>query len=343
MSTFVVFGDADAAPKLVTATLNDYLDTHLAHTPDDDFVVVVAVRHPVKKSVAHVISWCEKAGVYYEIEASSEKYAAPESAADCRVPDSFLIQAVETGYAYGGSDTTVLALVGDEDPSVDVTRAIARAVDSHMDVRDLTEGALTYIKFYGDAVDEPPEENTTMAAEPEEEYTLSELIALADEGDADAIEALTGPCEEAGIDPDEYATWAELEDVLAEALGLNEEEEEEPEEEEEEEEGGWTAEALKNKQLKEVREIARAAGIENWKTATRVELVKMLIAGTNDVEEEEEAPTPTKKAPAKKAAAKPKAAAPKAPVKESESDLDLDALADVVVDRLIARIVSLLS
>lgn len=339
MSTFVVLGDAEAAPKLVTATLNDYLDTHLATTPDDDFAFIIAVRHPVKPAIAHVISWCEKAGVYYEIEASSDKFSPPDSAADCRFPDNFMLTAVEHGYSYDKDRTMVLALVGEEDPPVDVTRALVRAVDSHMEVRDLTEGALTYIKFYGDTVDEPPEENTMAKADEEEEMTLSDLIALADEGDEEAIEALTGPCAEAGIDPDEYATWAELEELLAEALGLDgdAEEEEEPEEEPEPEEAeasdGWSKDDFKGMTLKDVREVARAAGIENWDTATRASLITMLVEGTSGGDEEEVEETPAKKAPAK-VAAKPKAAAPK----ESSGDLDYAVLAKAVVDEFISRL-----
>lgn len=337
MSTFVVLGDAKAAPKLVTATLNDYLDLHLDETPDDDLVFIIATRYPIKPAIKHVIDWCDKAGVYYEVVASSDKIIAADDAV-FKVSANFMIEAVEDGYAYGGASTTVLALVGEEDPTVDVTRAIARAVDSHMVVRDLSEGALTYIKFYGDAVDEPQEENN-MAAEAEVEMTLPELIALADEGDEEAIEALTEVCGEVEIDPAEYATWAELEPIIAEALGLEEAEEEEVVEEEEEEEviaeptGGWTADDLKGKQLKEVREIAGAAGIENYKTAPRPQLVKALIDGTSGVAEEPAAP-------AKKAAAKSVPAKTKGDASAGGPDWDLIAekMVDVMLDRIISRL-----
>lgn len=330
MSTFVVLGDHPAAGKLLTATLNDYLDTHLEVTPDDDFDVVIAVRHPAKPTIKHVIEWCEKAGVYHEIIASSDKVDESQfqSAESFTFRANFMIDAIEKGYEYSGSDATVLALVGEEDPAVDVTRALARAADSHMVIRDLAEGALTYIKFHGDTVDTPPSSEDEPMADDAEEVTLEELVEMADnDGDEEAIEALTEAAAEFDIDPDEYATWAEVGELLEAAMEGAEEEEEPEEEEEAEPEGGWTAEALKGLTLKEVREHANAAGIANWKTATRPELTKALIAGTTGGEEEVEEP----EAPAKKA--------PK--VKTEVGDLpafDIDTLADAIIDRLIARL-----
>lgn len=327
MSTFVVLGDQPAAGKLLTATLNDYLDTYLADPPDNEFSFVVAVRHPAKASIKHVIEWCEKAGVYCEVIASSDKVPEFEGVSEHRVADNFMLEAIEAAYTYAGSDATVLALVGEEDPAVDVTRALVRAADSHMVIRDLAEGALTYIKFHGDTVDEPPpsEEDDTMADEAEE-VTLEELVAMADEGDQEAADALSDACAEFDIDPDQYETWAEVGELLEAAMGEAEEEPEEEEEEEAEEvEGGWTADALKGLTLKEVREHAQAAGIANWKTATRPELTKLLIAGTAEEEEEVEETKPSKPSPKKSKV-------------ESSGDVDIDALADAIIDRLIARL-----
>lgn len=326
MSTFVVLGDQPAAGKLLTATLNDYLDTYLADPPDNEFSFVVAVRHPAKASIKHVIEWCEKAGVYCEVIASSDKVPEFEGVSEHRVADNFMLEAIEAAYTYAGSDATVLALVGEEDPAVDVTRALVRAADSHMVIRDLAEGALTYIKFHGDTVDEPPpsEEDDTMADEAEE-VTLEELVAMADEGDQEAADALSDACAEFDIDPDQYETWAEVGELLEAAMGEAEEEPEEEEEEAEEVEGGWTADALKGLTLKEVREHAQAAGIANWKTATRPELTKLLIAGTAEEEEEVEETKPSKPSPKKSKV-------------ESSGDVDIDALADAIIDRLIARL-----
>ena len=293
-------------------------------TPDDDFVIVIAVRNPVKPSIKHIIEWCQKAGVYYTVVASSDRVKRPEGSAEYTVDSQFLVKAVEDGYVFGRDGAIVLALVGENDPTVDVTRALARAADSHMVIRDLTEGAITYIKFHGDTVDIPTIEENNMADEAEE-LTLEELVALAAEGDEEADAALREACAEFDIDPDEYPTWEEVGELLEAAMSEEPEEEAEEEEAEPEPEepsepaGGWTAAALKNLTLKEVRDIANAAGIEGAKTAPRPDLVKALISGTGD--------EPAKATKAAKA--KPKAA---------EGTDDVRALASAILDELVARL-----
>lgn len=82
-----------------------------------------------------------------------------------------------------------------------------------------------------DDLEEEEEESEEEEAEGEaEEATLEALGEAADEGDEDALAKLTELAEAAGIDPDEYESWADL------AAALPEEEEEEEEEEEAEEE-----------------------------------------------------------------------------------------------------------
>lgn len=92
--------------------------------------------------------------------------------------------------------------------------------------------------------------------EPEdEELDLDGLAKLADdEDDADAAEALTTLCDEQGIDPNDYDTWADVAAALAEE-GAEEPEEDEPEDEEEAE--YWTEEELSSKTIGELRAIAR--------------------------------------------------------------------------------------
>jgi len=328
MSTYVVLGDHKASQKLITATLNDFLDTHVELTPDDDFVMIIAVRNPVRPAIQHVIEWCQKAGVYFTVVASSDRVQEPDGAAEFTVDSQFLVKAVEDGYALEGDSAIVLALVGAEDPTVDVTRALARAADSHMVIRDLSEGGITYIKFHGDTADIPTEEENTMAEEADE-LTLEELVALAAEGDDEAIEALTEACGDYDIDPDAYATWEEVGELLEAAIeAASAEEEEEPEPEEPSEpEGGWTAAALKNLTLKEVRDIASAAGVDNAKTAPRPDLVKALISGTGD-----EPAKATKKAAAKTTPAKAK------DVSAEVVSADTKALAIAIVDELVSRL-----
>lgn len=333
MTTFVVLGDQPVAGKLLTATMNDYLETHQEVSPDEDFCVVIATRKKATASLQAMMTWCDKAGVWYEV-VTPPGVEIPEGASSYIESDNFLIDAVEAGYSYSSNSAVVLALVGEKEPKVDVARALVRAADSHMVIRDLTEGALTYIKFHGDTVGTPPLEDAVMA-EDTEEVTLEDLTALAEEGDEEAVEALDEAAREYGIDPDDYEDWAGVGAALGEAM-----EEEEEEVEEEDPAGGWTEEALKGKTLKEVREIAVAAGIEGAKTTPRVKLVKALIEGEVEEEEvEEEKPAPKKKAAAKKSAAKKTAA--KAEAEEAPAavaDIDYDQLALAIVSALAAQL-----
>lgn len=340
MTTYVVLGDRPVAPKLLTATMNDYLDTHFEVTPEDDFIVVVATRKKISPSLLATIQWCQKAGVYHEVITAPGANLPEDHEADEHLESaSFLIDAVEKGYEYSRSGAVVLALVGELEPKVDVARALVRAADSHMVIRDLTEGALTYIKFHGDTVDLPPTEEEEMPAAETEEVTLEDLVALATEGDEEAVEALDEAARELGIDPDEYETWEEVGVLVGEAMEAAEEEEEEEEPEEEEEaepSGGWTAEALKDKTLKEVREIGVAAGIEGAKAMPRVKLLDALTKGTSP---EEEAPAPVKKkAAAKKTAAKVEPEEEVESLPQIDTHLMAEMIAELVVEKIIARI-----
>jgi hypothetical protein len=336
MTTFVVLGDQPVAGKLLTATMNDYLETHFEVSPDDDFYVVVALRKKITHALTAVMDWCEKAEVSYEVFAHQSGDANRRSEAySWVVCDDPMLDAVEAGISYSGSGTIVLALVGESEQADDVAAAIAYALESNVGVRDLTEGALTYISFCGDTADQPPTEEQTMAKEETEEVTLEDLVALAAEGDEEAVEALDEAAREFGIDPDEYDSWEEVGELLQAAMEAEEEGEEEEGEEEEVEPGdGWTEVALKGRTLKEVREIAKAAGIDS--KLPRPKLHKALIEGTGAAEEEEVEEEAPKPAPRKTAAKKSAAAAE--PEVAATGAIDLDALADLVVEKLIARI-----
>ena len=113
-----------------------------------------------------------------------------------------------------------------------------KAKDNGTETRDLAEAGLTLILFRGD--DPPPpdtnSEEETMPAEEEYEATFAELGEYADDDtDTETAEQAQGLLEEAaaeaGIDPNDYATWTELGLVLQEAKdGTTAEPEEEPEE-----------------------------------------------------------------------------------------------------------------
>ena len=70
------------------------------------------------------------------------------------------------------------------------------------------------------------------AEEDEDEQSLLELGEAADEGDADAIASLTAKAEAEDIDPNDYATWAEVADLLDETDDSPEDEGEEEEDDE---------------------------------------------------------------------------------------------------------------
>jgi hypothetical protein len=331
MTAFAVFGDRDAPAKLLRATLDDLLDTHNMITPEDDFWLVVGVRRRVTPALEAVMEWCDETGIYYEVVAAHENTPVREGASEWKVsPKSHMRDVVDRVFGEEKDKGIVLALVGDEDPPVDVTRALVRAADSHMVIRDLAEGALTFIRFHGDPVEEPAIKENPLAEE--EAVEVLELGAQADEGDELAQEALQEAAVELDLDPDDsdtYPTWADLAAAIDALLGdeegaaAEEEEEEEPEEEAvEESAGGWTVEQLKGLTIKEVREHARASGVEGYKTMTRPDLIKALIAGTSAqvVASDEEEVAPPAKAPAKKA--------------EAPTSIDVDALADAIIKKL---------
>ena len=89
---------------------------------------------------------------------------------------------------------------------------------------------------YDEVVDETEEEPEEEAEEEEseateeEENTLQSLGEEADSGDEDAILQLTNRAEEAGFDPNEYETWADLAEAIED--GSTEEDGEEDGEEE---------------------------------------------------------------------------------------------------------------
>ena len=309
MTTYGVIGEAEASRKLITATLNDLMEAHTALTPDDDFWFIIGTGRSPNPSIEAVMDWCSKSGTYFEVVTSAD--VPFDGAGGVHLEEDFNYAAVERLYNEGTGHRQLLALVGPEDPPVDVTRAIARATDSLIEVRDLTEGALTYIKFYGDAVNtvNQQEENPVPAQDEEVEVTLEELPGLGEEADEEgddsaAATTLAELAAEMEIDVNDYSTWSEVAAAIYEAADGDDEDDEESEEEEEEV-GEWTAEALKGLKLTEVRAHGKAAGIPGADKMRREDLVKALLSGTaveeSDDEEEEEAPAT--KAPAKKAPA----------------------------------------
>lgn len=101
-------------------------------------------------------------------------------------------------------------------------------------------------------------------SEAEDETDWAALGEAADEGDDDAVAQLTAAAEEAGIDPDEIDTWAEVAEQLA---GASEGEDGEVE---------IDLDTLNGMSLTELREFADQFGIEH-KGLTKGKLVQAII------------------------------------------------------------------
>lgn len=284
MTAYGIFGDVEAPPRLVRAALSDLLEAHQRTTPGADFWIMVGVRNAETKVHDEILDWAARNGVYFEVVTPAKTYEPFVVPAALTVSPSFMLDVVERMRQEPGGK--ILALVGDQTPRTDVLRALAKAKDNGTEIRDLAEAGLTLILFKGDdPPPETPEENTAMAAEEEKEATLAELGEYADDtsDEATAEEAqglLTEAAAEAGLDPDEYPTWAELATALEElAEGTEEEPEEEPEPEEEVEIDGQTLtrQSLVGKEISEIKALAKAAGIEGYSKMRREPLINALL------------------------------------------------------------------
>jgi Rho termination factor-like protein len=356
LTAYGILGDVPASPKLVRAALSDLLEAHQRVTPAGDFWLKVAVRNGELAVYDEILDWASRNGVYTEVVTPASAYVPYTEPAKLTVSPSFMLDVVETMRTE--PDSKVLALVGAETPKTDVLRALAKAKDNGTEILDLAEAGLTLILFRGD--DPPPdnpEEGNNMADE-EYEATFAELGEYADdESDAETAEQaqklLTDAAEEAGIDVNDYATWAEVAAALEEGGDAGDGGDEEDTEEETEEETAeevtingqtLTREDLVGKEIAEIKQLAKAAGIEGYSRMRREPLINALLSsgdGEQDDTAEESSPAPT---PAKKAAAK-KAAPTKQPSSAASngdavaggggiSDADIERIADAVITKL---------
>lgn len=134
-----------------------------------------------------------------------------------------------------------------------------------------------------------------------EEIDLEAFGGAADEGEEDAIEALEALAEEHDLDPEDYPTWAELAEALAELVDAEEDEDEEEddaeedaEEDEEEDEEGDDEEVewpevsdLKGMSVADLKEWAEFAEIDPV-PGTKVKLVAALTEFLNEQGDDEE-------------------------------------------------------
>jgi hypothetical protein len=339
MTAYGIFGDVEASSKLVRAALSDLLEAHQRTTPDEDFWLKVGVRNAETKVHDEILDWAAGNGVWFSVVTPLATYEPFVVPAELTVSSSFMLDVVESMRHEDGGK--ILALVGDQTPRTDVLRALAKAKDNGTEIRDLAEAGLTLILFKGD--DPPPEdskENTTMPAEEETVATLTELGEYADD-DSDETTAeqaqtlLTEAAEERDIDPNDYATWAELGIALQELLDAEEageEVEEEPEEDPVIE--GLTREELVGKEISEIKQLAKAAGIEGYSKMRREPLINALLG----IETEPADTTP----PARKATGAAKKAA-SSTASNGDSDPGGVGLTDGDVERIARAVVSKLA
>ena len=347
MTAYGIFGDVEASPKLVRAALSDLLEAHRRITPDGEFWIMVGVRNADTKIHGEILDWAWHNDVYVEVVTPARTYVPPIEPAKLSVSPSFMLDVVERmRHEEGGR---VLVLVGGETPRTDVLRALARAKDNGTEMRDLAEAALTLILFKGD--DPPPEDPTKEAtmATADEEATVASLAELGeyadDESDAETAEQAQGllndAAEEAGIDPNDYATWAELATALQELSDSAEEPDEDDEELEEDEEPVeidgqvLTRDSLVGKEISEIKALAKAAGIEGYSKMRREPLINALLG----VDPTPEATTTTPPARKTTGGSPKAAAASNGEVGTGGSGLsaaDVDRIAGAVVSKLAA-------
>jgi hypothetical protein len=336
MTAYGIIGDVDASPKLVRAALSDLVEAHRRTTPADEFWLTVGVRNGETKIHDEILDWAYRNEVYFEVLTPATGYTPYIEPSKLTVSPSFMLDVVEMMHQEPSGK--ILALVGDRQPKTDVLRALAKAKDDGTEIRDLAEAGLTLILFRGD---DPPYDNDndseeeTMADE-EVEASLAELGEYADgtEDEETAEQAqglLLDAAAEAGLDADEYPTWTELAEALQEIADGKAEDAPEPEPVVE----GLTREALVGKEISEIKQLAKAAGIEGYSKMRREALIQTLLG-----EEPASAPTP----PAGKATGAAKAAAPEKVIGNGDattiSDTDVERIADAVVLKLGARLLS---
>lgn len=313
MSVYGIIGDTDASVRLIQATLTDRFNHHAMEyaaaesqgAEIEPFMIVAGMRRRTDVYEA-IFEWAVRHEVYVELHvAAPEKFATYQEAGlvdEIVESPNYMLAVVERCFEIESSDAKIYALVGAANtPSTDVARAIVRARDSGMEVRDLAEGGLTYITTPDNPIptDTHEGDHGTMAEETDAEYTLAELGEIADdvehEESADARTLLEDTARENDIDPDSIATYSELADALTEAgVGATEETEPPAKASAATKKGGaspraakeapseWTQDELEKKSVPELRELAKAAGVEDYARARSATLIAALMGVAED-------------------------------------------------------------
>jgi nucleotide-binding universal stress UspA family protein len=272
MTAIAIFGEFEASSKLVSAALYDIYEAHLADAPDEEFRLFVGIPKTMPIYSA-ILAWAVRNSVPVDIYLSFDsKVLQNVYAAQLEVrwhrSDNYmmeLVRALDTQ-----PSPRIYALLGDQEPSVAVRRALVRALDNGLEVRDLAEAGLTIVGV----ADNPIRQGSTTMAD--DLMTLEAAGQAADEeGDTESIQALTEFAEQHGIDPDDYPTWTELAQALDPLLAAAETE---TEDEAPAASGGLTAEELEDKSVPELRNLAKQLGVDGWETNRSTKLIQGILA-----------------------------------------------------------------
>ena len=268
MTVLAIFGEKEASSALVTAALNDLLEAHVTDTPEEELRLFVGIPKTMPVYSA-VLAWAVRNSIPVDVYLSQPPKVLQNVYADqldvrWHRHENYmeeLVRALDTQ-----PSVKIYALMGD-DPSTAVRRALVRAIDNGVEVRDLAEAGLTVVGV----ADNPIRQGSTDMAD--DLMTLEAAGTAADEGDAESIEALTNFAEENGIDPDDYPTWSELAAVLDPLLATA------PDDEAPEPEvGALTAETVEDKSGPELRNLAKQLGVDGWETNRSAKLIQGILA-----------------------------------------------------------------
>ena len=300
MTTLGIIGTDESDVPLVIATLDDLMEK-ASEAEEDEFKLIVAVQEDSPEEVlVAIFEWLGENSLHYDIVRSPKADPGSEATENANKtikasdPAARLVAEMIKGAA---SDTRLLVLMGDGSTMPDnVNSAMQKALEEKMGVYDLSEAGLQAITYEaGDDDDDDPEDDAAAdddeAAEGEdiENIDLEAAGTAADGGDVVAIGLLTELADNRGLDPDLFPTWIGLAESLFELVSS----------EAPPASIAYTRATLP-KELKELRGIAKAIGIENFAKMSRAELTSAILG------EEEPATAPQAAAKTPKASAQPK-------------------------------------
>lgn len=282
-----IFGDCMAPDKLVRAALNDTLEAHNVDAPDEEFWLCLGMQSDSPAVYRTIAQWALANGTYVAYYTSMQRADMSRvldlnRVEDFHRSDTYMLELVNRmihEVSTSGGSGKVYALLGEKKPSVEVRRALVRALDNGLEVRDLAEAGLTYVGVS----DNPLTIGSIIMAN---DLTLAEAGEAADNEDEESMTALTTLAADYGLDPDEYETWVALADALDPLMAAAPEPEpDEPEEAPTRRTGNRAAlsrDELEELSVPELRQLAKQLGIEGWDKNRSAKLIDGVIAAQGD-------------------------------------------------------------